>query len=95
MYVSVLYANSTYLWIVKMVINQSCLTLCDPMVCSPPGSSVHGILQARTHSREWVAIPFFETDQFLVNFMKRKSLFEIFKNHEITVDRKAGGRSRS
>ena len=27
---------------------QSCLTLCDPMDCSPPGSSVHGILQAGT-----------------------------------------------
>ena len=26
---------------------QLCLTLCDPMDCSPPGSSVHGILQAR------------------------------------------------
>ena len=26
---------------------QSCLTLCDPKDCSPPGSSVHGILQAR------------------------------------------------
>ena len=26
---------------------QSCSTLCDPMDCSPPGSSVHGILQAR------------------------------------------------
>ena len=34
---------------------QSCLTLCDPMDCSPPGSSVHGILQARI--LEWVAIP--------------------------------------
>ena len=33
---------------------QSCLTLCDPMDCSPPGSSVHGILQARI--LEWVAI---------------------------------------
>ena len=33
---------------------QSCLTLCDLMDCSPPGSSVHGILQART--LEWVAI---------------------------------------
>ena len=31
---------------------QSCLTLCDPMDCSPPGSSVHGILQARI--LEWV-----------------------------------------
>ena len=35
---------------------QSGLTLCDPMDCSPPGSSVHGILQARI--LEWVAIPF-------------------------------------
>ena len=33
---------------------QSCLTLCDPMDCSPPGSSVHGILQARI--LEWAAI---------------------------------------
>ena len=33
---------------------QSCPTLCDPMDCSPPGSPVHGILQART--MEWVAI---------------------------------------
>ena len=32
---------------------QSCLTFCDPIDCSPPGSSVHGILQART--LEWVA----------------------------------------
>ena len=35
---------------------QSCPTLCDPMDCSPPGSSVHGILQARI--LEWVAILF-------------------------------------
>ena len=35
---------------------QSCLTLCDPMDCSPPGSSVNGILQARI--LKWVAIPF-------------------------------------
>ena len=33
---------------------QSCLTLCDPIDCSPLGSSVPGILQART--LEWVAI---------------------------------------
>ena len=33
---------------------KSCPTLCDPKDCSPPGSSVHGILQART--LEWVAI---------------------------------------
>ena len=35
---------------------QSCPTLCDPMDCSPPGSSVQGILQARI--LEWVAISF-------------------------------------
>ena len=34
---------------------QSCPTLCDPVDCSPPGSSVHGILQARTLQR--VAVP--------------------------------------
>ena len=34
---------------------QSCPTICDFMNCSPPGSSVHGILQARI--LEWVAIP--------------------------------------
>ena len=31
----------------KVLITQPCLSLCDPMDCSPPGSSVHGILQAR------------------------------------------------
>ena len=35
---------------------QSCPTLCDPMDCSPPGPSVHRILQARV--LEWVAIAF-------------------------------------
>ena len=34
---------------------QSCLTLCDPIDCSLPGSSVHGILQAR--ALEWAAMP--------------------------------------
>ena len=36
------------------LLTQSCLILCDPVDCSPPGSSVHGILQARI--LEWVAI---------------------------------------
>ena len=34
---------------------QLCLILCDPMDCSPPGSSVHGILQARI--LKWVPCP--------------------------------------
>ena len=33
----------------------SCLTVCNPMDCNPPGSTVHGIIQARI--LEWVAIP--------------------------------------
>ena len=41
---------------VKVLIAQSCLTLCNPMDCSPPGFSVHRILQARI--LEWVAISF-------------------------------------
>ena len=39
-----------------MLVAQSCPTLCDPVDCSPPGSSVHGILQER--ALEWVAFPF-------------------------------------
>ena len=34
---------------------QSCPTLCNPIACSPPGSSVHGLLQARI--LEWIAMP--------------------------------------
>ena len=41
---------------VVVLVDQSCLTLCGLMDCSPPGSSVHGILQARV--LEWVATPF-------------------------------------
>ena len=37
------------------LVAQSCPTLCDPMDCSLPGSSVHGILQARI--LEWVTMP--------------------------------------
>ena len=40
----------------KSEVTQSCLTLCDPMDCSLPGSSVHGIFQARV--LDWVAISF-------------------------------------
>ena len=41
----------------KVLVAQSCPTLCNPTDCSPPGSSVHGILQVRI--LEWVAIYFF------------------------------------
>ena len=45
---------------------QSCLTLRDPMDCSLPGSSVHGILQART--LEWVTTPSNKKTFFQVGF---------------------------
>ena len=43
-------------WSVKSL--QSCPTLCDPMDCSPPGSSVHEVLQARI--LEWVSHVLFQ-----------------------------------
>ena len=45
-----------YIHIHTHVLHVSCLTLCDAMDCSLPGSSLHGILQARV--LEWVAISF-------------------------------------
>ena len=43
-------------FILKVLVAQSCLILCQSMDCNPAGSSVRGILQARI--LEWVAIPF-------------------------------------
>ena len=51
---------------------QSCLILCDPIDGSPPGSPVHGILQART--LEWVAISFSNASKWKV---KVKSLSRV------------------
>ena len=47
--------NQLNVVVVVVKVTQSCPTLWDPTDCSPPGSSVHGILQARI--LEWVAIP--------------------------------------
>ena len=52
MYMSV-YVQLNHL-AVCVLVAQSCMTLCEPMDCSPPGSSVHMILQSRI--LEWVAI---------------------------------------
>ena len=62
---------------------QSCRTLCNPMDCSLPGSSVHGSLWARTLG--WVAIPFSRgssqrRDQIQVSHMCRKILYHL--NHQ-------------
>ena len=43
-----------------VLVAQSYPTLCGPMDCNPPGSSVHGILQSRI--LDWVAIPFSRED---------------------------------
>ena len=51
--------HSSYSFVIPCyccLIGKLCLTLCDPMDCSLPGSSVHGILQARI--LEWAAISF-------------------------------------
>ena len=49
-------SHTCYLLRVECVLAaQLCLTLCDPMDCSPPGPSIHEVLQARI--LEWVAIP--------------------------------------
>ena len=58
-------------------VTQSCLTLCDPMDCSLPGSSVHGISQARI--LEWVAISYsrvssWPRDQICVSCIGRRIL---------------------
>ena len=51
-----LYCLQLCLYHVWVLVAQSCLALCDPMNCSPQGSSVHRIFQARI--LEWVVIPF-------------------------------------
>ena len=50
---------------------QLCLTLCDPIDGSPPGSSVPGILQART--LEWVAIAFSNLEGNVLNSKRNMS----------------------
>ena len=47
---------------------QSCLTLSDPMDCSPPGSSIHGIFQARV--LEWGAIAFSNVSAKAIQFLE-------------------------
>ena len=55
-----------------VLVAQSCPTLCNPMDCSPPGSSVHGILQARI--LEWVAISF-SRELYKWSYKKMKHLY--------------------
>ena len=63
---------------------QSCPTLSDPMDCSPPGSSIHGILQARV--LEWGAVAF--------SVMLTRRLLRLWSGHRkiknMTFDLKKG-----
>ena len=61
---------------------QSCPTLCNPMDCSPPGSSIHGLLQARI--LEWVAISFSKW-----TYLQNRNRFTGIENRP--VDAKDGG----
>ena len=58
----------------KREVTQSCLTLSDPMDCSLPGSSVHGIFQARV--LEWGAIAF-STFPIWIPFISFSSLIAV------------------
>ena len=53
---------------------QSCPTLCDPMDCSLPGSSIHGIFQARV--LEWGAIAFSLSDSRYFKFPTRMAIIQ-------------------
>ena len=53
---SVLLTSNSHNLVGCCLVTKLCLTLCDPVDCSPPGSSVYGIFQARV--LEWVAISF-------------------------------------
>ena len=73
-----------------MLVIQSCLTLCDPMDCNPPGFSVHGILQARI--LEWVAIPFSRgcsqpRDQTWVSCIGRQIIYHLSHQRSLYIHR--------
>ena len=56
---------------------QSCPTLSDPIDCSPPGSSIHGIFQARV--LEWGAIAFSDEVPRTGEFTETESRLEVIK----------------
>ena len=60
---------------------QSCPTLCDPIDGNPPGSSIHGILQARV--LEWGAIALSENSRLCLNKEKKSVLLKRFLNNPL------------
>ena len=76
----------------KNEVAQSCLTLSDPMDCSLPGSSIHGIFQAGV--MEWGAIAFlmltgflflFETVLIISTLSMHLSISSVFKHFDLKV----------
>ena len=71
----------------EVLVTRSCLALCDPMDCSLPGSSVHGILQARI--LEWVAMPFSRGSSWPRNWTQVSRIggrfFTIWATREVLV----------
>ena len=55
---------------------QSCPTLCDPMDCSPPGSSIHGIFQAR----HWSGVPLPSPSRLYICTLFEPIIYLIIKN---------------
>ena len=66
---------------VKSEVTQSCLTLSDPMNCSLPGSSTHGILQARV--LEWGAIAF--SGRSSIRLAKTRPGADCGSDHELLI----------
>ena len=74
---------------VKVLVAQLCPTLCDPVDCSPPASSVHRLLQARI--LEWAAVPFSRgssrpRDQTQVSRIADR-FFTVWVNREAPINR--------
>ena len=84
-----MYSDVCAVCVCVCVVAQSCPTLCNPMDCSPPGSSVHGILQESLV--QWVAIPFSKgssrpRDQTQVSFIAGR-FFTIWTTREASEGR--------
>ena len=83
-----LFALSIIILSVIVLVAQSCLTLCYPRDCSPPGSSVHAILQARI--LEWVTILFSRgsslTRDWNQGFCTAGGFFTIWTTRETTKE---------
>ena len=61
-------------------VTQSCPTLCNPIDCSPPGLSIHGIFQARVV--EWVAISFSIAGRCFTLWVTREALLSLVIKQE-------------